>query len=57
MHPALRKGPLFTKKTRSHFISCLRACLSYDYLEFVLGSTYDSDLQRAKISRSDIVSQ
>ena len=40
MHPALRKGPLFTKhtphfpllKNTPHFISCLRACF-YTSLE------------------------
>ena len=30
--------------------------LSYDYRKFVVRSTYDSDLQRAKISHTNIVS-
>ena len=29
--------------------------LSYDYLEFIVRSTYDSDLQRAKISARNIL--
>ena len=35
MHPALRKGPLFYNPP-SHFISCLRACLTPDRVRSLL---------------------
>ena len=48
MHPALRKGPLFYKKTTPP---------PFHFLPTGLRSTYDIDLQRAKTSLRTIVSE
>jgi len=58
-----RRGILETTEWR-HFSLSTRGLiykisynLSYDYLKFIVRSTYDSDLQRAKIYLGNIVSQ
>jgi len=40
----------------ARFTTHLTIYLSYDYRKFIVRSTYDSDLKRAEISVTDIVS-